>query len=180
MDAHVPGAVTRGLRLRGVDVITAQDDGRDDLDDPLLLDRATELDRALVTQDDDFLTEATRRMQADIPFSGVIYAHQLGITIGRFIDDLTLISLGAEMDYLRNRIEWLPLRREPACTARSARQNGTAPVRVPYFLPKKSRVRISPKQHLAVCRGYRVEPEAGHLFATLLWFDNAVFVLNYG
>jgi len=111
MDAHVPGAVTRGLRLRGVDVITAQDDGRDELDDPLLLDRATELDRALVTQDDDLLAEATRRMRVNIHFSGVIYAHQLGITIGRFIDDLALISLGADRDYIRNRIEWLPLRR---------------------------------------------------------------------
>jgi len=94
-----------------MDVITAQDDGRDELDDPLLLDHATELDWALVTQDDDFLAEATRRMQAAIHFSGVIYAHQLGITIGRFIDALTLISLGADRDYIRNRIEWLPLRR---------------------------------------------------------------------
>jgi len=34
-----------GLRLRGVDVITAYEDGADDMDDSALLDRATELGR---------------------------------------------------------------------------------------------------------------------------------------
>ena len=111
MDVHVPYPVTRQLRLRGVDVITAQEDGGRRLQDPLLLDRAAALDRALVTQDEDFLTEATRRMREGISFSGVIYAHPLGMTIGRFVDDLELTSLAADMEYIRNRIEWLPLKR---------------------------------------------------------------------
>ena len=34
MDVHVPGAVTRALRLRGVDVLTAQEDGTDEWEDP--------------------------------------------------------------------------------------------------------------------------------------------------
>lgn len=42
MDHNVPRAVTVGLRLRGVDVITAYEDGADDMDDSALLDRATE------------------------------------------------------------------------------------------------------------------------------------------
>lgn len=28
MDVHVPGSITRQLRRRGVDVLTAQEDGR--------------------------------------------------------------------------------------------------------------------------------------------------------
>jgi hypothetical protein len=40
MDVHVPFAITAGLRLRGVDVLTAQEDGAAELDDDLLLDRA--------------------------------------------------------------------------------------------------------------------------------------------
>ncbi|MFI5380126.1 MAG: DUF5615 family PIN-like protein [Tepidisphaerales bacterium] len=111
MDVHVPAPVTRALRLRRVDVITAQEDGGATLDDPLLLDRSTALDRALVTQDEDLLIEASHRMRHGIPFSGVIYAAQSGITIGRFIDDLELISLAADMEYIRARIEWLPLAR---------------------------------------------------------------------
>jgi hypothetical protein len=41
MDQHVPRAITAGLRLRGVDVITAYENGSDAFEDPALLDRAT-------------------------------------------------------------------------------------------------------------------------------------------
>jgi uncharacterized protein (DUF433 family) len=51
MDVHVPPAITNGLS--GVDALTAQEDGSARLDDPPLLDRATELNRPLYTQDDD-------------------------------------------------------------------------------------------------------------------------------
>ncbi len=42
MDVYIKRAVTNGLRLRGVDVLTAQDDGITELENDLLLDRATE------------------------------------------------------------------------------------------------------------------------------------------
>jgi predicted nuclease of predicted toxin-antitoxin system len=81
LDVHVHRAVTDGLRLRKVDVLTAQDDEAADLDDPELLDRATELGRILFSQDDDLLREAKQRQQIGELFSGVIYAHQLNISI---------------------------------------------------------------------------------------------------
>jgi hypothetical protein len=56
MDVHIPKAITNGLRLRGVDVLTAQQDGTITLSDADLLTRATELGRALFSQDDDLLT----------------------------------------------------------------------------------------------------------------------------
>jgi len=43
MDVHVPRAITQGLRLRGVDVLTAQEDDARVLPDPELLDRAAVL-----------------------------------------------------------------------------------------------------------------------------------------
>src|SRR5207302_10179568 len=46
MDHHVPFAITVGLRQRGVDVLTAEDDGTATLDDDPLLERATSLGRA--------------------------------------------------------------------------------------------------------------------------------------
>jgi len=76
MDEHVHRAITTGLRLRGVDVLTAQDDGRRHVPDALLLDRATELERVLFSQDEDLLIEANHRHRAGIPFAGVVYAHQ--------------------------------------------------------------------------------------------------------
>ena len=59
-DVHVRQAVTDGLRLREVDVLTAQEDGMATIDDPVLLDRAMALGRIIFTQDEDFLREAHR------------------------------------------------------------------------------------------------------------------------
>lgn len=72
MDHHIPRAITLGLRLRGVDALTAYEDKRSELDDSALLDRANELERLLFTRDDDLLVEATKRQRAEIPFCGVI------------------------------------------------------------------------------------------------------------
>jgi hypothetical protein len=109
MDVHVRRAVTDGLRLREVDVLTAQDDGAGKLDDPELLDRASELGRVLFTQDDDLLREAKRRQQSGEHFSGVIYAHQLNITVGQCIADLELIAKASKPEEWINGAVYLPL-----------------------------------------------------------------------
>ena len=46
-DENVRGQVIRGLKARGVDVLTAQEDGRHRTRDPEVLDRATALGRVL-------------------------------------------------------------------------------------------------------------------------------------
>lgn len=74
-DVHVPRAITNGLRRRGVQVVTAQEDGTAELEDPPFLDRATELHCPLYMQDDDLLAEARRRQTEGIRFAGVIYSH---------------------------------------------------------------------------------------------------------
>jgi hypothetical protein len=109
MDHHVPRAITNGLRLRGVNVITAAEDGAGELGDPALLERATDLDRVLFTQDDDFLAEATRRQRQGQPFNGVIYAHQLHVSIGRCIRDLELVSKVGEPRDMVDQTLFLPL-----------------------------------------------------------------------
>jgi hypothetical protein len=45
MDHHVPSAITRGLRHRGIDVLTAEEDQTAQWDDERLLRQATELGR---------------------------------------------------------------------------------------------------------------------------------------
>jgi len=70
MDHHIPKAITVGLRLRDVDVITAHEDGADQLDDDLLLKRAHELNRALFTQDGDLLEEAANASVRAFLFPG--------------------------------------------------------------------------------------------------------------
>ncbi len=109
MDHHVPRAITNGLRLRGVDVLTAHEDGASELRDPALLDRASELGRVLFTQDDDLLTEATHRQHRGQPFGGVIYAHQLRVPIGDCIRDLELIAQVGEPVDMTGQTLFLPL-----------------------------------------------------------------------
>ncbi len=109
MDHHVPRPITVALHIREIDVITSLEDGTSEIDDPALLDRATELGRVLFTQDDDLLAEASRRQKAGIPFEGVIYAHQLYVSIGSCIDDLEIIAKTSEMGELRNLVVYLPL-----------------------------------------------------------------------
>lgn len=92
-----------------MDVITSLEDRTNELDDPALLDRATELGRVLFTQDDDLLTEANGRQKAGIPFEGVIYAHQLHDSIGACIEDLEIIAKTSAEGELRNLVVYLPL-----------------------------------------------------------------------
>lgn len=109
MDHHVPKAITTGLRLRGADAVTCNEDGTDQLDDELLLQRAHELKRVLFTQDDDLLEEAARWQREGRPFSGVIYGHQLRVTIGGCVRDLEIIAKNGEMTDLENQVAYLPL-----------------------------------------------------------------------
>jgi predicted nuclease of predicted toxin-antitoxin system len=109
-DVHVRAAVTKGLRSRGVDVLTAQEDGAREWDDPDLLDRATGLGRVMFTQDEDFLAEAHLRQQTGVPFAGVIYAHQNRVSIGQCVEELELIAKVYEPDDIANRVEHLPLK----------------------------------------------------------------------
>jgi hypothetical protein len=109
MDEHVHRAITTGLRVRGVDVLTAQEDARRNTPDNVLLDRATELHRVLFSQDEDILAETARRQGEGIPFAGVIYAHQLHVTIGVCVRDMELLAKAADPDDLANRVEHLPL-----------------------------------------------------------------------
>src|SRR4051794_27059469 len=95
MDVHVHGQVTRGLIHRGVDVLTAQDDGADTLPDPALLDRATALGRVLFSQDPDLLAETRRRQQAGEHFAGLVYlvyVGQLKMSLGHMIRDLEMLA----------------------------------------------------------------------------------------
>ena len=109
MDVHIRRAVTAALRLRSIDVLTAQEDGASELDDELLLEPATELGRVLGSQDEDLLREGARWLSEHKDFPGIIYSHQLRITIGQMVEDLELIAMATSQDEWWGRIEYLPL-----------------------------------------------------------------------
>jgi predicted nuclease of predicted toxin-antitoxin system len=107
IDEHVHRAISLGLRLRGVDVLTVQEDGLTATPDSLLLDRALKLQRVMFSQDQDFLVEAHHRQVANIPFAGVIYARQL-VAVGNCIHDLEIIAKASDPQDLANRVEYIP------------------------------------------------------------------------
>lgn len=109
MDQHIHGAVVRGLRQRGIDCLTAEEDGNADLDDEPLLERATSLGRCFVTQDADFFAIAERFWAANREFAGIVYSEQMRITIGQMIRDLELIATVLEPAETRSVLHRIPM-----------------------------------------------------------------------
>lgn len=109
LDHHVPTAIADGLRQLQVDVLTVAEDGKADWDDERLLERALELGRVVFTQDRDFLVLAARWQQSRREFAGMVYGHQLRVTIGGAVRDIALIAAVVTRAEIRNRVEFLPL-----------------------------------------------------------------------
>jgi len=110
MDVHVPQSITDRLRRRGIDVLTAFEDGTQELPDDRLLARVTELKRVLFTQDIRFRVLAESWQAEGKHFSGLIFGHQLGGTIGQFVQDLELIAQASEPDEWINGVEYIPFK----------------------------------------------------------------------
>jgi hypothetical protein len=109
MDHHVHSAITQGLRRKGIDCLTAEEDGTKRLADDLLLQRATELGRIMFSQDDDLLAIASDWIKSSRPFSGLIFGHQLSVTVGQAVSDLELIAQVLSPEEMRNQVFWIPL-----------------------------------------------------------------------
>jgi hypothetical protein len=113
MDVHVPGPITQQLRRRGVDVLTAQEDAHDEVDDVNVLERATGLERVVFTQDVLFRVLAEDWQRHGRGFAGLLFGPQLGGTIGQYVTDLELIAKASEPDEWRNVVQFLPFPRRP-------------------------------------------------------------------
>ena len=56
-----------------------------------------------------FLAITNQWLKTGRGFSGLVYVHQLRLTIGQAIQDLTLIAQVLDPEDMRNRIQYLPL-----------------------------------------------------------------------
>ena len=108
-DHNVRAAVTSGLRQRGVDVLTVYEDGRAEEDDSVLLQRAAELGRVSFTHDDDFLAVGNQWLSQGRTFAGIIYVHQLRLTIGETIAELEIVAKAGDPEDFVGQITYLPL-----------------------------------------------------------------------
>lgn len=101
-DEHVPNAVPKGLRARGVDAITAAETGLLGAADDRLLAHAMANGRTLITYDVDFL----RLHAAGVPHAGIVYTSP-DVSIGVVIGGALLIAEVLDADAMMNHVEFL-------------------------------------------------------------------------
>jgi len=101
-DEHVPKAIVKGLRRRGVDVLTTQEAGMMGASDEEHLVFAMTQGRVIITQDDDFL----RLHAKGVKHGGIVYAHQQ-TSIADIIRGLMLIYQVLDSRDMQNHVEFL-------------------------------------------------------------------------
>jgi uncharacterized protein with PIN domain len=101
-DEHVPRAVVRGLRERGVDALTVSEARMLGASDEEHLTFARREGRVLFTQDDDFL----RLHASGVEHAGIVYARQPA-TIGDMIYGLMLVVEVLDSDEMKGHVEFL-------------------------------------------------------------------------
>jgi uncharacterized protein with PIN domain len=102
MDEHVANAVIRGLRQRGVDVLSIVDSKMLGAKDHEHLEFAHTESRVIFSQDDDFLELATKGHA----HAGIVYAPQ-HTSVREIIQGLMLIYQVIETEKMVNHCEFL-------------------------------------------------------------------------
>lgn len=95
-------AVGKGLKRRGVKVISARDANNLGLSDKEQLDYATKNNLVIVTHDDDFLSMAMK-----LEHKGIVYVRQQKYSVGDLIRRLKLLWDITEQKDIVNHVEFL-------------------------------------------------------------------------
>ena len=101
-DEHVAKTIVKGLRQRGVDVLTASEAGMLSASDEEHIALARKEGRAILAQDTDFLRLHARGAK----HAGVVYASQQ-TPIGEIIHGLMLIYQILEADDMEGHLEFI-------------------------------------------------------------------------
>ncbi len=101
-DEHIPSAVIIGLRRRGIDVLSTPQAELLGATDEDQLRFATQEQRVIVTQDDDFLALHAQGRE----HSGIVFV-QLGTSIGHMVRGLHFIYQMMTIAIMHNHVEFL-------------------------------------------------------------------------
>ncbi|WP_413165638.1 DUF5615 family PIN-like protein [Capilliphycus salinus ALCB114379] len=105
-DAPVHRAIQLGLQLRGVDVLTAQEDDKSNAADEIILGRSVQLNRPLVTTDHDFLVLAKDYHNQGETFIGIFFLSPQ-VSIGYAIEELEFYAKLGELEDFANQVVFL-------------------------------------------------------------------------
>ncbi len=103
LDENITPKVAVQLRRRGVDSISVHELGLTGDTDVNHLKRATEMQRALVTADTDFLIMASQGVQ----HAGIIFGIQEQLAIGDWVNRLEMIAAVYSAEDMINHVEYL-------------------------------------------------------------------------
>lgn len=101
-DENVSKAVVKGLRTRGVDMLTCQESGMLSTTDAEQLEYATQNDRVVFTHDTDFLKIHAK----GIEHAGIVYTSNQK-DVGENIRNLKLIHDVMDAEEMRNHVEYI-------------------------------------------------------------------------
>jgi len=102
-DQHIPSLVSRGLRQRDVDVLTAQEAGRCGMTDSDQLEFAAAEERVLVTFDADYLQLAA----SGIAHCGIAYCHATKYSQGQLLQVLLMLHGVMDRGSMQSHVEFL-------------------------------------------------------------------------
>lgn len=105
----MPQPLASALRQRGIDLLLSIEDGTEQLNDPDLWLRATNLGRIVVTQDQDFLAIAQWNSDEEQPHPGLVFCHSSKMALSKLADDLDLIAQAMSPDEFISTIVWVPM-----------------------------------------------------------------------
>jgi predicted nuclease of predicted toxin-antitoxin system len=111
IDEDVHGDIVDGLRRRqpGLDMVRVQDVGLQHTPDDVILDRAAQQGRVVVSVDKKTLAvDAWDRVTRGLPMPGVAILRII-LTIGQAVNELELIALAGNADDFRDQVVYLPL-----------------------------------------------------------------------
>lgn len=103
LDEHVPAAVCKSLRRRGIDVLTVHEVGRSGLPDDAQLAFALQAERVMVTFDSDFIALAAQGVE----HAGIAYAKPGIRTVGELVRALLVIHGALEPIDMIGHVEYL-------------------------------------------------------------------------
>lgn len=107
VDENVDYRVVKGLKRRGVDIITVHETDNSAKSDEKQLEYAKSINALFFTHDDDLLKIAKWWKKVGKNHNGIIYVHQAKLSVGEIVRKLKLLSETVSIKGMKNHIEFL-------------------------------------------------------------------------
>lgn len=109
-DVQIPWPLVHLLRQMSFDVLTSQADGTRSSPDVVILRRATELNRVVLTEDRDFLRIAYEWTSQGKEFCGILFLSRGEEGLRQVAEDIAVAVSCSDVSELANTVSYVPFR----------------------------------------------------------------------